>query len=90
MKGFFVNQADTASGRPPRKDRANLELSSHSRQSDWTLCSIPVPSQPVVEGNTSAEFVAAGLGWEVEGLAPGHRHVTTLETISSPPDTAND
>lgn len=33
------------------------------------LCSIPVASQPAVEGNTSADFVIIGLGSEDGGLA---------------------
>ena len=57
----------------------------------WLYLYVPYlfPPLPAVEGNASVESVTVGLGREDGGLAPGHRHMTTLGTTSSPPDTVH-
>lgn len=75
----------------PLRGRTEQTWSSFSTRGPLIvpLCSIPVPPLPAVEGNASVESVTVGLGREDGGLAPGHRHMTTLGTTLSPPDTVH-
>lgn len=90
VKGCFVNQqilqVDYLRG------KAAQSLSSLPTWGTLTglLCSIPGASQPAVEGDASAECVIGGLGSEDGDLAPGHRHVTTSETILSSSDAVHE